>query len=200
MKKLVMLLFLALFSTTCIIAQRGVSFAGGVGFLSGESLNGFGYHISTFLPIIRSSRLMHELKADVSLNSIPPDSYDLPANDPNASYNNLKITCIEANYRLGSEPGSGRGYWQFGLGINLNFVNGGVKSYEEVFSNNSWNYIYEPYENIIGLGFGLNFGFGFYIFPKAAIYAELAGQQIYGEANMEWGGVKLGLRIFPWRI
>jgi hypothetical protein len=197
MKKILTLLIFLALSTTFIEAQnRGVSFAGGVGFVGEDKLNGFGTHLSFFYPLNKNDDLISELKADISYNSIPPD--DTYSNIE--GINNLKITCIEADYRIGYEPGMDKAFMQFGFGINFNFANGGVKSYESVFSTNGNTYVYEPYESVVGFGIGLNVGLGFYIVPKAAIYCELAGGGILGKTEIGWGGLKLGLRFFPWRI
>ncbi len=195
MKKLLFLIIFVFFSTIRMDAQnRGISFAGGYSFVGEKRLNGSGTHLSFFLPLNKNDDLISELKADISYNSIPPDDSYSAIN----GVENLKITCIEADYRVGYEPGNA--FMQFGFGINLNILNNGVKSYESIYSPNGNTYSYESFKNEAGFGIGVNVGLGFYIVPKAAIYSEYAARGIFGKIEMGWGDLKLGLRVFPWRV
>lgn len=176
---LLLILGLLLLNSKAWAQDRGISYAVGFGLVGVENMKGFGPYVSAFLPINENS----ELKTDLSYNSMPSEL---------AGYDNLKITCLETDYRYIYEPGSG--FMQVGLGINVNMVNGGYS--DQVISGSNKH---EPFNNAIGLGMGLNIGIGFYITTKFAIYGEYAAQGIFGKAETGWGGIKLGLRYFPKR-
>jgi len=153
-------------------------------------LNGIGYDLSAFFPLNKDSQFIHEIKTDFSYNSMLP-------NTTKDGYPKLKITCIEADYRFGYEPGIM--YMQIGVGINYNLINGGI-NYEDKIMLPNGNTSYNPYKNVSGVGIGFNIGLGFYVISKLAIYAEYSAQGIFGKAEMGWGGLRFGVRCFPWRI
>jgi hypothetical protein len=159
--------------------SRGISYAVGIGFVGTDKMKGIGPLLSAFFPLSENS----ELKADLSYNSIPSEL---------SGYDNLKITCLETDYRYVFEPGPA--FMQVGLGLNVNMLNGGY-SHQEISGSTR----FEPYKNAIGLGFGLNIGIGFYVAEKFAVFGDFAAQGIFGKAETGWGGIKVGLRYFPLR-
>jgi len=182
---------IAFFAFSCCYCQtRGISFAGGVNWVGEHKLNGIGYDFSAFFPLNKNSQFIHEIKTDFSYNTMPP-------NTTLTGYPKLQITCIEADYRFGYDFGIV--YFQIGAGINYNFVNGGINVNDKIILPDGKT-SYNSFKNVSGIGIGLNIGLGVYIIPKLAIYAEYSAQSIFGKAETSWGGLRFGLRYFPWRV